>query len=211
MALFLFSSIPTAILIYAVLKRLDLSFLTLKPGALFVFFGILSGILVSALNGWFPVLNTTPKESLKLFSFAILNVGLVEELSKFLFLQLGLFFIISERLKERKTVIFYSILVGTGFALIENISYALVYGNHILIGRTLIAMPMHMCCGFIMGWTITSNMKYNIIIGIAVASAIHGLYDFWAFMQLRVPAIITFWLSLRFMLKEINILKEHGK
>lgn len=211
MTLFLFSSIPAAILLFYVLRKLELPNRLFKTGILFIFLGIISGVIVSILNYKFPVLNDLPKGSLNVFTYSIFNVGLVEELTKFSLFQLGMFFIISKDFKTRNMIIFYSMMTALGFALIENYSYAYTYGSKLLIGRSLISMPLHMCCGFIIGWFASSNTKWCTLIGLSVATLLHGIYDFFAFENYRIFAIITFGIALQYIFAGINTLKENGK
>lgn len=209
MTLFLFSAIPAAILSFIVSKKMALNSGVLKPGLLFLVFGILSGIFVGILNSYFTNLNHEPIGIIDTLAYSIFNVGLVEEFGKYLFLTFGLFFIISEELKTRNVVILFSTMIGLGFAVIENFLYANNYGVAVLISRSLIAMPMHMCCGFLMGWILSSDMKYRTLIAIGSASLLHGIYDFWAFSECRIAAIVTFAVSLQFMFTEINKLKAN--
>jgi len=209
MTLFLFSAIPAATLSFIVSKKMALNSSVLKPGMLFLIFGILSGIFVSILNGYFTNLNHEPIGNVNTLLYAICSVGLVEGFGKYLFLTFGLFFIISKELKTRNVTILFSTMIGLGFAIIENFSYANNYGITVLISRSLIAMPMHMCCGFLMGCILSSEMKYRTLIAIGSASLLHGIYDFWAFSECRIAAIATFAVSLQFMFIEINKLKAN--
>jgi RsiW-degrading membrane proteinase PrsW (M82 family) len=211
MTLFLFSAIPAAILSFIVSRKFEIHSNVLKPGMLFILFGILSGVIVSLLNFRFPSLNQNPSGVIDTLMYTIFKVGLIEESGKFLLFQFGLFFIISEELKTRNVIILFSVMTGLGFALIENFSYASNYGIGVLISRSLIAMPMHMCCGFLLGWFLTSSIKYKVIIAISAASLLHGIYDFWAFSGFRILAILTFVVSMQFMFIEINKLKANGK
>jgi RsiW-degrading membrane proteinase PrsW (M82 family) len=176
---------------------------------LFLVFGIISGVAVSIAYGIYPSLNQNPIGIGNTLVHTIFEIGLIEELGKFLFLQLGLFFIISNELKTRNVIILFSCMIGLGFALIENFSYASNYGMGVLISRSLIAMPMHMCCGFLVGWILTSSMNYKTLLAIASASLLHGIYDFWAFSECRIAAIATFAVSLQFMFTEINKIKAN--
>lgn len=211
MTLFLFSAIPAAIFSFIISRKLKIPVSVLKPGLLFIFFGILSGIFVSILNDYFPNLNRNPIGAIDTLTYAIFNVGLVEEFGKYLFLIVGLFFIISDELKTRNVTILFSSMLGVGFAIIENFAYANNYGISVLLSRSLIAMPMHMCFGFLMGWILTSDTKYKILLAITLPSILHGIYDYWAFSGYHIAAILTFAIFVQFMFAEINKLKEDDK
>jgi RsiW-degrading membrane proteinase PrsW (M82 family) len=211
MTLFLFSAIPAAILSYILTRKLELQTHVLKPGTLFIFFGILSGFCVSIINSYYDNLNVIPTNNIDTLFYAIFNVGLIEEFWKFCFFQFALFFIISDELKTRNVVILFSSMIGLGFALIENVSYAQTYGYDILLSRSLIAMPMHMSFGFFIGWFLTSDTKYKILLAIGSVTLLHGIYDFWAFKGYRIATIITFAISMQIMFSQINKLKANGK
>ena len=209
MTLFLFSAIPALILSFIFSRKFEISTNILKPGMLFIVFGVLSGIVVSILYTVFPSLDKVPDGVIDTLTYVMFKVGLIEESGKFLLFQLGLFFIISDELKTRNITILFSTMTGLGFALIENFSYATHYGIGVLISRTLIAMPMHMCCGFLIGWVLTSSIKYRTIVAIGLATLLHGIYDFWAFSGYKLGAILTFVISVQFMFIEINKLKAN--
>lgn len=209
MTLFLFSAIPALVLSYVVSKKFEIKSNILKPGMLFIVFGILSGVAVSILYTLFPSLDKIPEGIIDTLVYVIFKVGLIEESGKFLLFQLGMFFIISNELKSRNVTILFSTMTGLGFALIENFSYATNYGINVLVSRSLIAMPMHMCCGFLIGWLITSSMKYKILLAIGSATLLHGIYDFWAFSGYKIGAIVTFAISVQFMFSKINKLKAN--
>lgn len=131
-----------------------------------------------------------------LFIFAFIQIGLVEELSKWLALKCVDYF----RGKRRKSldhpyaIMFYSSLVAAAFSIVENIQYAqrVIYGEFgavdaqdILTVRAVTSVIIHMICGLFMGYYIAlgkgkSKVKkilYNII-GIGAAAITHGIYDF---------------------------------
>jgi len=90
---------------------------------------------------------------------------------------------------------FYTIMVGAGFAAFENTEYAIKTINgrfgenldvfEVLFVRTFSSVLMHMICGAIMGYYIALGAKsekmyrirYNLI-GVFSAAVLHGFYDF---------------------------------
>lgn len=211
MTLFIFSAIGPILLSYYVLRKLNLPLSSFKIGINFFNLGIFAGIFASVINSIFPVLSTVPKQSFDIFVFSVFNVGLVEETIKFLCLLLGIHFFDRYKSFSMEKIILFSVLVAAGFGFIENLSYAHVHGGQVLIGRTIFSLPLHMCFGFIMGWNYTKDIKYKYLYVIGVPVILHGLYDFFAFIEYRILAIIVWWCVFRYCLTEINTLKENGK
>jgi len=85
--------------------------------------------------------------------------------------------------------IVYSMMVGMGFAVVENIIYAYNYGMDTIIVRAFTAVPAHAIFAIFMGYFIglakfhTTSKRKLISFGFAVAVFIHGLYDFFILQQ----------------------------
>lgn len=88
----------------------------------------------------------------------------------------------------------YGATVSLGFALFENIGYVFSYGLSTALVRALTAVPGHASFGIFMGaWygmakqqEIRGNYsaaRTGRILAVIIPAAIHGLYDFIAFMQ----------------------------
>ena len=118
--------------------------------------------------------------------YIILAVGVVEEGSKFLLLKHKTwdypFF------KTKYDGIVYSVCVGLGFAIFENIKYIFTYGIGIAPMRALTAIPGHLSFAVIMGYFYGRARFYedmgehgrsvqSQILGLICTAALHGFYD----------------------------------
>lgn len=124
--------------------------------------------------------------------YMILAVGLVEEGSKFLFLKDKTweypFF------KTKYDGIVYSVCVGLGFAILENIKYVFTYGVGIAPMRALTAIPAHLSFAVIMGYFYGRARFYedmsehgravcSQVLGLICTAVLHGFYDTAAAMN----------------------------
>ena len=120
-----------------------------------------------------------------IFAFAI--IGLTEELSKFLLLR---FFIYpNDEFNEPMDGIVYAVMVGMGFATVENLIY--VFNTHdegsigTAIGRAFTAVPAHGAFAILMGSYIglakfvPERRNTYMFTGLILAIFFHGLYDFF--------------------------------
>lgn len=129
------------------------------------------------------------------FIFAFGVVAFSEELVKFLFLR----FYIYEKddFNEPFDGIVYSVMIGMGFATVENILYASRYGIETVFARMFTAVPAHAAFAIIMGYY-AGRAKFepeqsNILLmkGLFLAIAVHGAYDFFIFQE-NYPALAGF-------------------
>ena len=117
---------------------------------------------------------------------AFIEVSFVEELSKFLFL---IFLVYNRKdLNEPFDAILYSIMIGMGFATIENILYSLQYGYSVAVARMFSSVPAHAVFAVLMGYftglaKFKFKSKYFALVGLAVAIIFHGLYDYFIFIS----------------------------
>lgn len=123
---------------------------------------------------------------LQIFLYAMIGVGLVEELSKYFFLQVYAY--PKAAFNEPFDGIVYSVMIAMGFATAENILYAVSHGLGTTVMRMFTAVPLHATCGVIVGYYVglakfkPGPVKY-ILIGLLLAVVIHGAYDFFLFQQ----------------------------
>lgn len=160
--------------------------------------GILSALLVlvitNVLMHFFPFLEKEYYEYDKnqLFIYSFLVVGLVEELSKWLFLYL--FSYHNKEFDQTYDMVVYSTFVALGFAFIENIFYVYTGGLIVAIIRTFSSLPCHVSMGVFMGYYLSraklcdinnrKNMKIkNILLSILIPSIFHGIYDYCLFSK----------------------------
>ena len=85
--------------------------------------------------------------------------------------------------------IVYAVMVGMGFATVENISYVSQFGLMTGVMRLFLAVPAHasfaIIMGYFMGKARFSAQKEHFLLFLAVfwAIAFHGSYDFFLFLQ----------------------------
>jgi len=120
---------------------------------------------------------------LQLLGSAFMMVAFSEELLKFLVLMLipypRNFF------NEPMDGIVYSVMIGMGFATLENIFHGMIYGIEVVVFRDFTAVPAHAVFAVFMGFFVglakfEKKYKYHLIAtGLITAIVVHGLYDFF--------------------------------
>ncbi len=122
-----------------------------------------------------------------LFYSAFIRTALVEELLKLIIL-LAIPFNLKQ-FNEPMDGIVYAVMIGMGFAIIENIVYCMPSDITLAIVRDFTAVPSHAIFGVILGYYVglakfdRANLIKNIAIGFFLAVAVHGLYDFFLFQR----------------------------
>ncbi len=126
---------------------------------------------------------------------ALIFVGLVEEGAKFLFLRGYLFY--NKNFKHPFDGIVYSVMVGMGFAVTENIIYVLNGGGGTALVRMFTAVPAHAVFAIIMGFFLgeakvfkTSRSLYSWM-ALGFSAFIHGYYNYFLFL----PSIRGLWIQ----------------
>ncbi|MCR9055261.1 PrsW family intramembrane metalloprotease [Phaeodactylibacter xiamenensis] len=118
-----------------------------------------------------------------LFSSFIV-VALTEELVKYLCLFLYPYR--SRFFNEPMDGIVYAVMIGMGFATLENLMYALQYGLETVILRAFTAVPAHAAFAIIMGYYFGKAKfepdpkirRKRLLMALFAPLVIHGLYDF---------------------------------
>ena len=122
-----------------------------------------------------------------LFYSAFIRTALVEEL-----LKLTILIVIPfnhKQFNEPMDGIVYAVIIGMGFAIVENIIYCMPHDVTLAIVRDFTAVPSHAVFGVILGYYVgmakfdKTNLFKNTLIGIFLAVAVHGLYDFFLFQR----------------------------
>ncbi len=114
---------------------------------------------------------------------AFIEVALIEEGSKFVFLR-GILFR-SKHFNEPFDGIVYAVMIGMGFAMMENILYVWQGHEDALLLRMFTAVPAHAILGVVMGYFLgkvsmtDENKIYFSILALASAVAMHGLYNYF--------------------------------
>jgi len=142
---------------------------------------------------------------------AFVIVGLVEESSKFLFVRTLLY--PHKEFDEPFDGIVYSVMVGMGFATVENLIFVINGGGGTGLVRMFSAIPAHgmfaVLMGFFLGRAkfISKHEKLNIFFGWGVAVIFHGIYDYFLFISfvagIWVMAIVS--LVIAYVLSRISI------
>jgi protease PrsW len=140
------------------------------------------------------LLTLRPDDVVDQFANAFFKVALVEEFSKFVFIRFILYH--NKNFNEPFDGIVYSIMVGMGFATLENILYVLQYGFATGVIRMFTAVPAHATFAVLMGFflgkakfTHRREITYSLV-ALLVAAVFHGAYDFFLFISF-VPGIWT--------------------
>ncbi|MGE0079455.1 MAG: PrsW family glutamic-type intramembrane protease [Bacteroidales bacterium] len=116
--------------------------------------------------------------------YCIFGIGLIEEIVKFI--PFAIFLVFSKAVNEPIDYVIYACVAAIGFSFTENIIYFQEDSYHIMHGRALASVVGHMCdCsivayGFILcKYRSKSPMFVYVLVGLLLASIVHGLYDFW--------------------------------
>jgi protease PrsW len=119
--------------------------------------------------------------------FAYLIVGLSEEWSKYIMLRSYAY--PRKSFDEPFDGIVYSVMIGMGFATVENILYVQQHGLGTAILRMFLSVPAHATFAVLMGYFAgkakfkPERRKFYLFTGIFWAAFFHGTYDFFLFLQ----------------------------
>lgn len=122
------------------------------------------------------------------FYNAFFKVALIEEFSKFLFVRFVLYY--NKNFNEPFDGIVYAMMVGMGFACLENIIYVFEYGYETGILRMFTAVPAHGTFAILMGYFLGKakfshkNGLYYSLLALLVPAFFHGAYDYFWFISL---------------------------
>lgn len=125
------------------------------------------------------------------FVKAFLVVGLTEEFSKYIIVRY--FAQPKKAFDEPFDGIMYAVMVSMGFAATENVFYVLDGGYVTGILRAFTAVPAHATFGILMGYFMgkakfsDNRIRLNLL-GLLLAIAFHGFYDFFLFIDF-IPGI----------------------
>lgn len=193
MDLLLLSLAPVAIIIlYIYLKdKYD------KEPKLLLFYCFLFGAFVSIfittlfyiLFDYIIVLKDS--DVVEQFIRAFFIVGFTEEFSKYIIVRY--YAQTRDAFNEPYDGIIYAVMVSMGFAATENIFYVLEGGYQVALLRAFTAVPAHATFAILMGYYMgkakfsTNRVQLNLI-GLLLAIAFHGAYDFFLFIDF-IPGV----------------------
>ncbi|MEJ8843783.1 PrsW family glutamic-type intramembrane protease [Lacibacter sp. H375] len=119
--------------------------------------------------------------------FAYIIVGLSEEWSKYIMLRSYAY--PRKSFDEPFDGIVYSVMIGMGFATVENILYVQQHGLGTAVVRMFLSVPAHATFAVLMGYFAgkakfkPERRKFYLFTGIFWAAFFHGTYDFFLFLQ----------------------------
>jgi len=126
-----------------------------------------------------------PADVLNQFYTAFFKVALIEEFSKFIFVRFVLYR--NKNFNEPFDGVVYAIMVGMGFATVENIIYVFQYGFATGFLRMFTAVPAHAVFAMMIGYFVGKakfaykGKLFNSTMALFSAALFHGAYDyFWA-------------------------------
>lgn len=148
-----------------------------------------------------------------LLVFSYIVVALSEELVKYLVL---VFYPFQRKFfNEPLDGIIYAVMIGMGFATLENILYADRFGLQTIIVRAFTAVPAHAVFAIIMGYYVglakfdLKNRKKYLAFGLLIPVLIHGTYDVFILQEyyewLMVLATLTLSISTFFAYRVIRL------
>jgi protease PrsW len=123
----------------------------------------------------------------KLFVYSYFVIALVEELGKFVVLRFYAY--PKKSFDEPLDGIVYAVMVGMGFATIENIGYVMQYGISVAFLRMFLSVPAHATFAVLMGYHVgkakfaASNRSLFLFLGLFWAIAFHGTFDYFILLQ----------------------------
>jgi len=181
-------------------------------------FGMLSTVLALILS--VPINSVVPIDSQNLGEQAVhafLLVALIEEFSKFIFVRGVLYR--DKNFNEPFDGIVYSVMVGMGFATVENILYVSNGGLEIAILRMFTAVPAHAAFAVLMGYYLGKakfehKKGHYSIYALGIATLLHGAYDYFWFIAyvpgIWLGAIVSLFLGIYFSKKAIKIHQDES-
>ncbi len=170
--------------------------------------GMLSALPAVLLEKWFHVFSLNPRHFLSNAFNIFIGVALIEEFAKYSAVWIGLFRQTDgnkaeSALDEPTDIMIYMIIAGLGFAALENI-FLLVSTNFHLQSTLLLtflrfigATFLHALASGIFGFLIAlsyfelKKRKRLFLIGLLLATALHGLYNFFIMESRTLSPVIT--------------------
>lgn len=179
--------------------------------------GLLCAVVVPFITG---NMKDVPEEyvdrPLDLIYHAFLLSAFVEETAKFLFLRYFIYY--RKVFNEPLDGIIYGVMIGMGFATLENLYFVLEGGWQTAVLRMFTAIPAHAVFGVVMGYYVGKakyirhrNIEYTLK-GLLVPIVLHGSYNA-LLLQERVPylslaALLGLIVSFRYVKKMIKEQQE---
>jgi RsiW-degrading membrane proteinase PrsW (M82 family) len=149
-------------------------------------------------------------------------VALSEEGSKFLVLR---FYAYPKKIfREPFDGVIFGVMIGMGFATVENIEYVRQFGLETGVSRFFLAIPAHASFAVLMGYPVgrakfaPSGKVALLLKGLGMAVLFHGSFDFFLFLQqsreatkylstgvLSFGAFATFYIAVRLAMRALRL------
>jgi RsiW-degrading membrane proteinase PrsW (M82 family) len=158
--------------------------------------------------------------------FAYIVVGLSEESSKFLMLRLYAY--PKQEFRAPFDGIVYAVMIGMGFATLENLEYVERFGAGAGISRFFLSVPAHASFAVLMGYNVglaklqPTRAVWLMFRGLLIAVLFHGSFDFFLFLQqddqvrqnvsqglLSFGSFATFYIAIRLAMRTIRMHKKY--
>jgi RsiW-degrading membrane proteinase PrsW (M82 family) len=159
------------------------------------------------------------------FSLSFIVVACSEEGSKYVMLRCYAYR--NKAFNEPFDGIIYSVMIGMGFATLENIGYVLNYGFKTGLIRMFLSVPSHGAFAVLMGYHVglakfdQPRAVRHIVKGILLAVFFHGSFDFFLLLQnspqvkqyisgslLVGGALVAWYVAIRMSVKSIKLHEE---
>jgi protease PrsW len=177
------------------------------------FYGGISTVITIVISRGLQLTQSVKPDALEQFYNAFFKVALVEEFSKFIFVRFVLYY--NKNFNEPFDGIVYAIMIGMGFATVENFFYVFEQGVMVGILRIFTAVPAHATLAVIMGFFLGkakflhNRQVYYSSLALIVSTIFHGLYDYFLFIAyipgLWVGALMSLTIGFFLSRKAISI------
>lgn len=144
---------------------------------------------------------------------AFASVAFVEELGKFFIVRFILY--PNQNFNEPMDGIVYSVMVGLGFASLENVFYVVNEGSDAGFLRMFSAIPAHAMFAVVMGYYLgiaRFSCRFETafaLLGLLAAVVLHGTYDYFLFISfipgMWVGAVFTMFLAAWMAFRSLRI------
>jgi RsiW-degrading membrane proteinase PrsW (M82 family) len=119
--------------------------------------------------------------------FAFVIVALTEEGSKYLVVRWYAYRL--DQFREPFDGVIYAVIIGMGFATVENIEYVSKFGLETGVSRMFLSVPAHAAFAVLMGYNIglakfrPERKRWLMTKALLIVVLLHGSFDFFLFLQ----------------------------
>jgi RsiW-degrading membrane proteinase PrsW (M82 family) len=157
--------------------------------------------------------------------YAFVIVALSEEGSKWLVLRVYAY--PKAAFREPFDGVVFAVMIGMGFATVENIEYVHKFGLETGVSRAFLAIPAHAAFAVLMGYPVgkakfAGGRRWWLMVqGLLIAVLFHGSFDFFLFLQqsrqaekyfstgvLSFGAFASFYIAVRMAMRALRMHRE---